>query len=165
MTKLSSALNGVAIDEPHPCRDSRPNLIILIIASHVAGPIASELGMANPNFYPRHGGHGAFVAADDHADLCDLEQSEAGPAGTVIAFNLGTLHRGTAVTKPRGARYTMHLGYRPAQVEWANGRPGPTAAMHPIGTGSCTRRRHGSSSSWDSRRPDIPSGIHGQSWG
>jgi hypothetical protein len=33
-------------------------------------------------------------------DLYDLEQSEAGPAGTVIAFNLGTLHRGTAVTKP-----------------------------------------------------------------
>jgi hypothetical protein len=227
-TNLSGALNGVAIDEPHPCRDSRRYLIILIIGSHVAGPIASELGMvfptaggfhdstdprheryrndefdgidvfpfastelsllavaprlvelaerlmgernlriysaeawakytgatnydqdlhrdylnhtvlvpttaqrhqqlemfvflsevpeelgpphlvsqrhtadlpANPNFYPRHGGHGAFMAADDHADLYDLEQSEAGPAGTVIAFNLGTLHRGTAVTK------------------------------------------------------------------
>ena len=74
---------------------------------------------ANPNFYPRHGGHGEFVAADDHADLYDLEQSGAGPAGTVIAFNLATFHRGTALTKPRGARYTMHLGYRPAQVEWA----------------------------------------------
>jgi hypothetical protein len=73
---------------------------------------------ANPNFYPRQGGQGPFVAADDHADLYDLEQSGAGPAGTVIAFNLGTFHRGTALTKPRGARYTMHLGYRPAQVEW-----------------------------------------------
>jgi len=40
---------------------------------------------ANPNFYPRHGGQGAFVAADDHADLYELEQSGAGPAGTVIA--------------------------------------------------------------------------------
>jgi hypothetical protein len=55
---------------------------------------------ANPNFYPRHGGHGEFVASDDHADLYDLEQSGAGPAGTVIAFNLGTFHRGTALTKP-----------------------------------------------------------------
>jgi Phytanoyl-CoA dioxygenase (PhyH) len=73
---------------------------------------------SNPNFYPRHGGHGAFVATDDHADLYELEQSGAGPAGTVIAFDLGTFHRGTALTKPRGARYTMHLGYRPAQVEW-----------------------------------------------
>jgi hypothetical protein len=73
---------------------------------------------ANPNFYPCHGGHGAFVAADDHADLYELEQSGAGPAGTVIAFNLDTFHRGTALTKPRGARYTMHLGYRPARVEW-----------------------------------------------
>jgi hypothetical protein len=73
---------------------------------------------SNPNFYPRHGGHGAFVATDDHADLYELEQSGAGPAGTVIAFDLGTFHRGTALTKPRGARYTMHLGYRPAEVEW-----------------------------------------------
>jgi hypothetical protein len=47
-TNLSGALNGVAIDEPHPCRDSRRYLIILIIGSHVAGPIASELGMVFP---------------------------------------------------------------------------------------------------------------------
>jgi hypothetical protein len=31
-TKLSRAVNGVAIDEPHPRRDSRRYLIILIIA-------------------------------------------------------------------------------------------------------------------------------------
>jgi Phytanoyl-CoA dioxygenase (PhyH) len=120
---------------------------------------------ANPNFYPRHGGQGAFVAVDDHADLYDIEQSGAGPAGTVIAFNLGTFHRGTALTKPRGARYTMHLGYRPAQVEWGQRQAGPTAATHPIGTGSCTRRRHGSSSCSDSRRPNIPSGIQEHSSG
>jgi hypothetical protein len=57
------------------------------------------------------------VAADDHADPYEVEQSAAGPAGTVIAFDLGTFHRGTALTQPRSARYTMHLGYRPAQVE------------------------------------------------
>jgi hypothetical protein len=31
-TKLRRAVNGVAIDEPHPRRDSRRYLIILIIA-------------------------------------------------------------------------------------------------------------------------------------
>jgi hypothetical protein len=74
---------------------------------------------AIPNFYPRHGGGtGPFVASEDSKRLYDLEQPAVGPAGTVIAFNLGTLHRGTALTKPRGARYTMHLNYRPAHVEW-----------------------------------------------
>jgi hypothetical protein len=75
------------------------------------------------------------VAADDHADLYDLEQSGAGPAGTVIAFNLGTFHRGTALTKPRGARYTMHLGYRPAQVEGAKaglGQQQPHTRLVPV---------------------------------
>jgi hypothetical protein len=47
----------------------------------------------------------------------------------------------------------------------ANGRPGPTAATHPIGTGSCTGRRQSSSSCSDSRRPSIPSGIPKHSWG
>jgi hypothetical protein len=74
---------------------------------------------ANPNFYPRHGGTGLFVASADSTRLYDLEEPAVGPAGTTIAFNLGTLHRGTALSKPRGARYTMHLSYRPARVEWA----------------------------------------------
>lgn len=74
---------------------------------------------ANPNFYPRHGGQGDFVAAENHEGLYAVEQSGAGPAGTVIAFGLGTFHRGTALVQPGGARYTMQLGFRPAHVEWA----------------------------------------------
>ena len=73
---------------------------------------------ANPNFYPRSGGEGDFVSVGDHADLYAVEQSGAGPAGTVIAFNTNTFHRGTALTRPRGARYSMHLNYRPAHVDW-----------------------------------------------
>lgn len=74
---------------------------------------------ANPTFYPRQGGTGAFVASGDHRHLYDLEVPGTGPAGTVIAFDLDTLHRGTDLRRPRGARYTMHLGFRPAHVEWA----------------------------------------------
>ncbi|WP_028927056.1 hypothetical protein [Pseudonocardia acaciae] len=53
-------------------------------------------------------------------ELYDGEVSAAGPAGTVVAFELGTFHRGTAVTRPGGARYTMHLSYRNAEAEWGH---------------------------------------------
>ena len=74
-----------------------------------------------PNWYPRADGadpeHG-FVSATGRPDLYAAEQSAAGPAGTVVAFGPDTVHRGTALTAPRGARYTMHLSYRPARTEW-----------------------------------------------
>lgn len=75
-----------------------------------------------PNWYPRAGGadsEGGFVSRAGSPGLYEAEVSAAGPAGTVVAFQPGTLHRGTAMSAPRGARYTMHLGYRPARVEWA----------------------------------------------
>ncbi|NED97858.1 phytanoyl-CoA dioxygenase family protein [Phytoactinopolyspora alkaliphila] len=72
----------------------------------------------NPNFYPRRGGSGEFVSTADNSNLYAAEQSGAGPAGTVIAFNTRTFHRGTGLSKPRGARYSMQLIYRPAHVDW-----------------------------------------------
>ncbi|HEY7013466.1 MAG TPA: phytanoyl-CoA dioxygenase family protein [Streptosporangiaceae bacterium] len=78
---------------------------------------------AKPNWYPRadgSDGEGGFVSERGHPDLYTAEVSAAGPAGTVVAFQAGTFHRGTALTAPRAARYTMHLGYRPAAAEWAH---------------------------------------------
>jgi hypothetical protein len=78
---------------------------------------------AKPNWYPRSAGNGdraGFVSDDAHPDFYEAEISGTGPAGTVIAFQPGTFHRGTAMTAPNGARYTMHLGYRPAAVEWGH---------------------------------------------
>ena len=75
-----------------------------------------------PNWYPRVGGadsEGGFVSSAGSPGLYEAEVSAAGPAGTVVAFQPGTLHRGTAMSAPGGARYSMHLGYRPASVEWA----------------------------------------------
>ena len=48
----------------------------------------------NPNFYPRSGGRGDFVSEVDNSPLYAAEESGAGPAGTVIAFNTRTFHRG-----------------------------------------------------------------------
>jgi hypothetical protein len=72
---------------------------------------------AVPNWLLRPGreGAGRFVAHADPA-LYEAEVSGAGPAGTVIAFEPGTFHRGTQLRAPRGARYSMHLGFRPLQA-------------------------------------------------
>jgi hypothetical protein len=63
--------------------------------------------------------HPTWVAQDAHPALYDVEVSGAGPAGTVAAYSPATFHRGTALTKPRGARYTLHVNFRRADAEWA----------------------------------------------
>jgi Phytanoyl-CoA dioxygenase (PhyH) len=76
---------------------------------------------AKPNWYPPDGGadaEGGWVSTTGSPDLYAAEVRAAGPAGTVVAWAPGTFHRGTALTLPRGARYTIHLGYRPARAEW-----------------------------------------------
>ncbi|MGW0809808.1 phytanoyl-CoA dioxygenase family protein [Nonomuraea sp. NPDC002799] len=76
---------------------------------------------AKPNWYPRADvtdGESGFVSTSGSPELYEAEVSAAGPAGTVVAFQLGTFHRGTALTAARGVRYSMHLNYRPAAVEW-----------------------------------------------
>jgi hypothetical protein len=81
---------------------------------------------AKPNWYPREDGAdagGGWVATAGSPDLYDAEIRAAGPAGTVVAWAPGTFHRGTALTLPRGARYTIHLAYRPARAEWGQRMP------------------------------------------
>jgi hypothetical protein len=77
---------------------------------------------AKPNFFPRHDpsdDDDGFVSSRGRLDLYDDEVPATGPAGTVVAFQSQTVHRGSAITRPRGARFTMHLNYRPAAAEWA----------------------------------------------
>lgn len=77
---------------------------------------------ARPNWFPPEDGEDSddgFVATTGRPDLYKAEVSGAGPAGTVIAFSPGTLHRGTNLTRPGAARYTMQMGYRPAGADWA----------------------------------------------
>lgn len=87
----------------------------LVPKAHTAG-IA-----AKPNWFPRGSSptDPAGFVAPGHPHLYDLEVSAAGPAGTVVAFESGTFHRGTGLTRPGGVRYSMHLNYRRADTEWA----------------------------------------------
>jgi hypothetical protein len=78
---------------------------------------------AKPNFFPRHNPHKddeGFIASPGRPDLYDNEIPATGPAGTVVAFQPQTVHRGSAITQPRGSRFTMHLNYRPAAAEWGH---------------------------------------------
>ena len=77
---------------------------------------------AKPNFFPRRDTddtEAGFVASTGRPDLYREEVPAIGPPGTVVAFQPQTVHRGSAITRPRGARFSMHLNYRPAAVEWA----------------------------------------------
>jgi hypothetical protein len=77
---------------------------------------------ARPNFFPRvdTSSGGPFVSSHGRPDLYAQEVAATEQAGTVVAFQPGTIHRGAAITQPRGARFTMHLNYRPAAAEWAH---------------------------------------------
>ena len=78
---------------------------------------------ARPNWYPRADttdGEGGWVATAGRPELYEAEVRATGSAGTVLAWAPGTFHRGTQLTLPRGARYTMHLSYRPAAAEWGH---------------------------------------------
>ena len=83
--------------------------------------VPDELGP--PHFVPRHRTRGLPVLPNWHErarrpELYEDERSAAGPAGTVFAYSIDTLHRGTNMTAPRGARFTLHVNYRPAAAEW-----------------------------------------------
>ena len=89
---------------------------------------------ARPNFFPRAAvadDDAGFVAAGGRPDLYETEVPATGPAGTVVAFQPQTVHRGSAITQPRGARFTMHLNYRPAAAEWAHRHAWADRSHHP----------------------------------
>ncbi|WP_026403443.1 phytanoyl-CoA dioxygenase family protein [Actinomadura rifamycini] len=73
-----------------------------------------------PNWFLRPGRQSTWRFVDDSGspEMYEAEVSGAGPAGTVIAFEPGAFHRGTRLTAPRGARYSMHLGFRPSGLSW-----------------------------------------------
>lgn len=77
---------------------------------------------AVPNWLVRDGrttGGGRFES-DEHSELYDVEETVIGPAGTVAAFTTGTFHRGAAITDDDVARFTLHVCFRPAAVEWGH---------------------------------------------
>jgi hypothetical protein len=82
---------------------------------------------ALPNWYPRQDAdvdpdHPTWGSPTGRPDLYDEEVSAEGPAGTVVAYALDTFHRGTQLTEPRGARYTLHVTFRAGTSDWTSRR-------------------------------------------
>ncbi|HEX7135098.1 MAG TPA: phytanoyl-CoA dioxygenase family protein [Iamia sp.] len=78
---------------------------------------------AIPNWYPRVDApvdpeFPTWSATSGTPHLYDAEVAAAGPAGTVVAYRIDTFHRGSELTRPRGARYTIHLNFRVAAHDW-----------------------------------------------
>ncbi|MEO1060669.1 MAG: phytanoyl-CoA dioxygenase family protein [Actinomycetota bacterium] len=82
---------------------------------------------ALPNWYPRSAGppdaeFPTWRSTDAHPELYDVEVPAHGPAGTVVAYSPSTFHRGTELTRPRGARFTLHCSFRSVSTPWAGRR-------------------------------------------
>jgi hypothetical protein len=79
---------------------------------------------AIPNWLPRDDDagldeeHPEWISQQGRPGIYEHEVSAAGPLGTVVAYANDTFHRGTALTKFRGARYTIHVNFRPEGVDW-----------------------------------------------
>ena len=78
---------------------------------------------AIPNWYPSADGrtaehHETWHSVKAAPELYEHEVAASGPAGTVVAFSNTTFHRGTELTLPRGARYTVMVNFRPAGNDW-----------------------------------------------
>ena len=67
----------------------------------------------------------------EHAALYDLGELVLGPPGTLLVYRTDLVHRGTAIHRPRAARFTLHLNFRTAAAEWANRGPWGNTANRP----------------------------------
>jgi hypothetical protein len=75
-----------------------------------------------PNWYPPADtpvDESGWSSATGSPGLYKEECSGAGTAGTLVAYTTSTFHRGRQLVQPRGARYTIHVNFRPAIAEWA----------------------------------------------
>lgn len=73
----------------------------------------------------------SFRAKPEHPALYDDEVAVTVPAGSLMAFAMDTLHRGSAFHSPSGGRFTQHLVFRNAACNWMGWRSWPRFAWMP----------------------------------
>jgi Phytanoyl-CoA dioxygenase (PhyH) len=71
------------------------------------------------------------LGADEHPDLYEQGELVLGPPGTLLVYRTDLVHRGTAISRARAARFTLHLNLRTAAAEWANRSPWGDTANRP----------------------------------
>lgn len=74
----------------------------------VPRPVTAGMSLWPPHRYRR-----------DWPELYEHEQAITAKAGDVLVFGMSVFHRGSAIDKPRAARFTHHLVYRSARHHFA----------------------------------------------
>jgi Phytanoyl-CoA dioxygenase (PhyH) len=81
----------------------------------------------------------------EDAALYAREQAVIVPAGSLLLYQLGTIHRGSRLTRPDAVRLTHHFAYRRADAHWAGctfwGDYGLTAEMQELIEQATPRQR------------------------
>lgn len=98
-----------------PAEDSSQRTVNFVI---YISPVTDDLGAMH---YVRKQdayeilGPGAIEAPLQHQPTLEaVQQSAAGPAGSVIAYSIDTFHRGTNMSAANGLRYTMTVSFKRA---------------------------------------------------
>ena len=73
----------------------------------------------------------SFRSRQDHTALYDNEVAVTVPAGSLMAFAMDTLHRGSAFHSSSGGRFSQHLVFRNAECNWMGWRSWPRYSWMP----------------------------------
>jgi Phytanoyl-CoA dioxygenase (PhyH) len=67
----------------------------------------------------------ARVSEARHAAWEAAATSAVGPKGSLLVYSADTVHRGTEMTAPGGARFFFNLAYKAAGADWVGANPWP----------------------------------------
>jgi len=59
-----------------------------------------------------------YLHLEEYAHLYELEECASGPAGSVLVYRPDVFHRGVPLSKPRSARFTLPVAFKPAATDW-----------------------------------------------
>src|SRR5205814_6056867 len=68
------------------------------------------------------------VSREEHPGLYEREQPVVARAGSLLIFGMDVYHRGSAILRDHGVRFSLHLVFRTAGYEWMGWRSWPRFA-------------------------------------
>ncbi len=70
----------------------------------------------------------SYLSQEEYASLYQAEVPASGPAGSILVYRPDVYHRGVRMTQPGGARFMLHVSYKPAHTDWLGSQAWPGAA-------------------------------------
>jgi hypothetical protein len=69
-----------------------------------------------------------YLNPAEYDSLYQAEVPASGPAGSILIYRPDVYHRGVRMTQPGGARFMLHVSYKPANTDWLGSQAWPSAA-------------------------------------